>query len=86
VPAQIGLTVGEPRCRTGWNGILRTASAATTTASTTLAALSGRCCASTGSTTSCTDGRTALLARWGLNGNNHLHKYEDGKTRCQSND
>jgi hypothetical protein len=88
VTTQVGLTIGKSRSWTGRNCILCcTSSTATATTASTLAALARRCCAAARSaTTSCTDGRAALLARWGLNGNNHLHKYEDGKTRCQSND
>jgi hypothetical protein len=34
----------------------------------------------------CAGGRATLLPCRGLNGNDHLHKYEDGKNDCQGND
>jgi hypothetical protein len=65
---------------------LSAAATSSTAASTTLTTLaSGRCGTATGSTSGA-GGRTALLPRRGLNGNYHLHKNENGKNRCQSND
>jgi hypothetical protein len=63
---------------------LATASAAPTAASGTT--LSGLCCATCGRATSRTGGRTALLPRGGLNGNDYLHQYQRCKNHCQGND
>jgi hypothetical protein len=68
---------------------LRATATTTTTAATTalsaLSTLSGRRRSGT-ATPLCSGSRATLLPRRGLNGNDHLHKYEDGKNDCQGND
>src|SRR5688572_14658386 len=81
--AQVRLSIGKPRCGTGRSCRLLAASS-TAASSTTSAActLSGCCSTTCGRATSRTGGRTALLTRGGLNGNDHLHKYQRSKDHC----